>query len=43
MVDDELNILLKALAFLLLEGEGHKVLGVSNASDAKAEAVRLFV
>ena len=38
VVDDELNIR-KALAFCL-EGEGHKVLGVSNATDAKAEAVR---
>ncbi len=38
VVDDEINIR-KTLSFCL-ESEGHKVVGVSNPADAKAEAAR---
>ncbi len=38
VVDDEINIR-KTLAFCL-EGEGHKVTGVSNRADARTEAAR---
>src|ERR1051326_868940 len=38
VVDDEINIR-KTLSFCL-EGEGHKVVGVSNITDARAEAAR---